>query len=289
MKPLRLFLLLILSTAAVSMGVGPAFAQNFGGEIYFSKPVKSVLFSHKFHVEETGLSCDMCHEKLFKMQALSAQQQPDFNMKSLYAGKYCGACHNGKTAFASDTQCARCHDGVKGYDEGVAKGKIDPNAKPSKGPKEPISIGEGDSAVKFVHASHTNKFRCAECHVKLFTVSKDKLKISMGDLYEGKFCGACHNGKKAFSANECGKCHAKMSAPKAAIVYKPQGIGQVSFSHEFHTQAFSCSECHPGVFKMKKGGVKMTMDAINAGKQCGKCHNGKVATAATECNKCHAQ
>jgi len=33
----------------------------------------------------------------------------------------------------------------------------------------------------------------------------------------------------------------------------------------------------------------MTMDAMNAGKFCGKCHDGKTATAVTDCAKCHAQ
>ncbi|KJR40089.1 hypothetical protein MCHI_004013 [Candidatus Magnetoovum chiemensis] len=38
---------------------------------------------------------------------------------------------------------------------------------------------------------------------------------------------------------------------------------------------------------MKKGTVKITMNDINAGKQCGTCHNGKVAFATTDCAKCH--
>ncbi len=209
MKRLRFPLLFMLSMTAVLLAAGPLLADTGGGEIYYTKPVKSVLFSHKLHVEDRGLGCDMCHTKLFEMQALAAQQRPDFTMKSLYAGKYCGACHNGKMAFASNTQCARCHDGVKGYDAALAKGIIDPSAKRSGGPK--------------------------------------------------------------------------------SFVYKPKDIGAVTFSHEFHTAAFSCKDCHTKVFRMKKGGNKMTMDAMNAGKFCGKCHDGKTATAVTDCAKCHAQ
>jgi c(7)-type cytochrome triheme protein len=26
-------------------------------------------------------------------------------------------------------------------------------------------------------------------------------------MYEGKFCGVCHNEKVAFAATECDKCH----------------------------------------------------------------------------------
>ncbi|PLX89835.1 MAG: hypothetical protein C0618_00295, partial [Desulfuromonas sp.] len=51
----------------------------------------------------------------FKMEALAAQRNKDFTMQSLYDGEYCGMCHDGDTAFASDTRCATCHLGVKGY------------------------------------------------------------------------------------------------------------------------------------------------------------------------------
>ena len=85
-----------------------------GGDIIYTKPVKSVTFSHKVHVEEKGLSCDMCHSKFFEMQALKSQEKSDFNMDSLYKGKYCGVCHDGKMAFAANTRCASCHSGVKG-------------------------------------------------------------------------------------------------------------------------------------------------------------------------------
>ncbi len=97
----------------------PVMAEEtaYGGDIVYAKPVKGVIFSHKAHVDDLGLSCNMCHDKLFQMDALNAQKNDDFTMKSLYSGKYCGACHDGKTAFASNTQCARCHIGVKGYDK----------------------------------------------------------------------------------------------------------------------------------------------------------------------------
>ncbi len=291
MKRFRFTLLLIISVTALLYAEGSLFAENMfhGGDILYTKPVKSVLFSHKLHVEDRGLSCDMCHSKLFQMSALSAQEQADFTMNSLYKGKYCGACHNGTMAFASNTQCARCHNGVKGYDASMAKAKDNPSAGSAKGPKDALVLGQGDSAVKFVHEVHTKKFKCGECHTKLFAFKKGQDKITMAQIYEGKFCGACHDGKKAFSSNECGKCHANTPAPKNALIYKPQGIGIVKFSHEFHTKSFACNECHTKLFNMKKGSSKMTMDAMNAGKYCGKCHDGKIATAVTECGKCHAE
>ena len=99
---------IILSIAVPGMA-----AEEHGGEIFYTEPVNTVLFSHKLHVEQRELSCDLCHARNFDMQALKAQGNPDFTMKSLMEGKYCGACHNGTMAFASNTRCAGCHTGVK--------------------------------------------------------------------------------------------------------------------------------------------------------------------------------
>lgn len=77
--------------------------------------------------------------------------------------------------------------------------------------------------VTFDGKVHAGKgFKCTECHTnpKLFTMKKGANKITMDAIYAGKFCGACHNGKKAFKASDeanCGKCHKaeKVAAPKA--------------------------------------------------------------------------
>jgi len=88
-------------------------------DIFYTQPVKSVIFSHQTHAVRLGIGCNACHTSLFQMKANNAESQPDFNMKGLAAGKYCGSCHSAKSnvAFSSDTQCARCHAGVKGLAE----------------------------------------------------------------------------------------------------------------------------------------------------------------------------
>ena len=83
--------------------------------IIFTSPVKAVPFDHKMHIEGAGLDCDSCHDDIFEQAAGTAEENGDFTMKSLYEGKYCGACHDGETAFASNTKCAKCHIGVMGY------------------------------------------------------------------------------------------------------------------------------------------------------------------------------
>lgn len=104
----------ILMPLVIACGAGADEKEEHGGDIVYSKPLKAVLFSHKTHVEKTGLSCDLCHSGNFEMEALKVQESPDFTMASLAEGNYCGACHNGTMAFSSETRCASCHVGVKG-------------------------------------------------------------------------------------------------------------------------------------------------------------------------------
>jgi c(7)-type cytochrome triheme protein len=86
--------------------------------IVFTKPVKAVLFDHQAHTDDFGLACIDCHSQLFRAKTGYAEQRPeDFVMESLYQGRYCGACHDGIQAFASNTRCTDCHIGVRGYDK----------------------------------------------------------------------------------------------------------------------------------------------------------------------------
>lgn len=86
-----------------------------GGDILYDQPVRSVTFSHQVHADENGLGCSDCHDGQFAMKAKSAQGNDNFAMEALYSGEYCGACHDGATAFASNTRCASCHGGVKEF------------------------------------------------------------------------------------------------------------------------------------------------------------------------------
>ncbi len=54
---------------------------------------------------------------------------------------------------------------------------------------------------------------CEACHVAgLFQTKKNADKMTMAEMNRGKFCGTCHNGKKAFSTSDsktCQRCHKK--------------------------------------------------------------------------------
>ncbi len=92
-------------------------------QVVWTKPVQAVVFSHQNHTENAGLGCQDCHDALFTMKSGAAQEKEDFTMASLYAGNYCGACHDGSTAFASNTRCTVCHIGVRGYGKLTGQGE----------------------------------------------------------------------------------------------------------------------------------------------------------------------
>lgn len=84
-------------------------------DIVFTVPVRTVVFSHQKHAVDMGISCNTCHSKIFQMKAGTAESRDDFDMEGLAAGKYCGSCHSShsESVFGSDSQCSRCHHGVK--------------------------------------------------------------------------------------------------------------------------------------------------------------------------------
>ena len=77
---------------------------------------------------------------------------------------------------------------------------------------------KGMAPVVFQHWSHRARYTCRVCHLELeFSMRKGASQISRDKYLNGKFCGACHNGKLAFSAaesaGECDRCHVENMAP----------------------------------------------------------------------------
>ena len=166
----KLIILLIL----IAIGFTTSFAMSAGDQsasgILYTQPIESVIFRHQDHAQK-GTSCITCHSGLFEMEALHAQKNKDFTMASLYKGKYCGACHNGKKAFASDTQCARCHLGTNA-------------PKPSKdipAYKKDVVLGKDGRGVAFNHESHIKNANCRICHASLFKPKEGAASIKMAD------------------------------------------------------------------------------------------------------------
>ena len=218
---------------------------------------------HKSHYE-MGINCVECH--LGVVHGGLPQNRPE--------KQRCFDCHDKvKPSKAPDNyNCRACH-----------------MTEESMIPKTPIEFGKGKTAVSFAHDTHVMVSSCSDCHVKLFPMKKGSTKITADEHSAGKYCFSCHDGKKAFSWSSCKNCHAETPFPKTPITYKPKGIAPVNFSHEFHATVFTCNDCHPKIWPMKKSAKKMSMDAMYEGKFCGACHNEKDAFSITDCSKCHIE
>lgn len=96
-----------VATAAaiiVVFAAAQALAVSAGKTVEWNTPMGKVVFKGDDHAGK-GLKCTECHSKTFKMKKGSTQMK----MADLNAGKYCGECHNGKKAFATAGNCAKCH------------------------------------------------------------------------------------------------------------------------------------------------------------------------------------
>lgn len=66
----------------------------------------------------------------------------------------------------------------------------------------------GMRPVVFPHWFHRVRFRCKVCHADLgFQFKAGGNQIDMLKIIDGQFCGACHNGELAWSAENCNLCH----------------------------------------------------------------------------------
>ncbi len=66
---------------------------------------------------------------------------------------------------------------------------------------------EGMPDIIFSHRKHTVWNGCELCHPELFLgIKKGMTKYSMVEIYDGKYCGACHINV-AFPLLDCQRCH----------------------------------------------------------------------------------
>lgn len=64
--------------------------------------------------------------------------------------------------------------------------------------------------VIFPHSAHNMWLECEPCHTKIFAMKAGETPISMKAIWQGEYCGRCHD-KVAFPLRNCFRCH---SAPR---------------------------------------------------------------------------
>lgn len=148
-----------------------------------NKTGNPVIFDHKIHTK--SMKCSVCHNSLFEMKKGAATVKYAEHLNS----KLCFTCHS-VIEPSSKTDCSECHK------------------KYVPAPSSPITYRvKGIDPVDFSHRFHAKLFSCDTCHSKLWPMQAGVIKMKMEDLYQGKYCGACHNGTLAFSSMDCAKCH----------------------------------------------------------------------------------
>jgi len=211
--------------------------------------IAPVVFNHWLH--RSKYTCRLCHMDIgFAMQAGETRMTEDDNRRGLY----CGACHNGKEAFApteestlggaAQQNCRRCHSHGQ-----VVVFKNDFYSFKKRFPKERFG-----NEIDWLKAE------------------EEKL-ITLKDYLEGVSIK-----RKALNAPQ-----------QFDIVSKEQNMPDIIFSHQKHAVWNGCELCHPDIFAgVKKGAVQYSMLEIFNGKYCGACH-GSVAFPNNDCQRCHTK
>jgi c(7)-type cytochrome triheme protein len=212
------------------------------------KGMTAVVFNHWLH--RSQYTCRYCHSDLgFSLSAKGTKiREEDHD-----TGKYCSACHNGKTAFSASLPknsgkeagklCDRCHSHRK-------KVAFEKSFYPYTRTFPRARFGNG---INWIRAEKDGK-----------------LKVKDGASEKKERTGQKKSPSDSFI---------KPDEPAMPVII---------FSHEEHAQWNGCDLCHPALFSEKKGEPKITMEAIMEGRFCGVCH-GTVAFPVLDCQRCHTE
>lgn len=174
-----------------------------------------------------GFYCGTCHNgsmpfKEGKVFEACAKLSPGADQKR------CRRCHfEGDEAerehdfekFAENLPKERFGNGIdweKAEDERLIKPVDFVKGISAKRPNLPVqkdfALGakvEGMPEIIFSHKKHTVWNGCELCHPEIFFgVRKGSNRYSMVEIFEGKYCGVCHD-KVAFPQMSCQRCHTK--------------------------------------------------------------------------------
>jgi len=94
-----------IAAVLILLAGGTAYAAVGGGDLTMKNEGGDVIFSHEAHVKAASLGCQECHPKIF----LNTKNHVAVTMEQMEAGKSCGSCHDGTTAFSVKGDCEKCH------------------------------------------------------------------------------------------------------------------------------------------------------------------------------------
>ncbi|MBP1732235.1 MAG: cytochrome c, 6 heme-binding site [Deltaproteobacteria bacterium] len=226
----------VLNNHAAKAGLAPVVFDHWSHRSWFTCRVCHVDLTFGMKTGSTGVSaadnmkgfyCGACHNGKMSFQgrkvfeSCAAKDPAD-------GTKRCDRCHSlGKQVrrdydFATYTARfpkERFGNGIdweKAEDEGYIK-PVDVLEGTST-PRKSLSIQKdfalgaklaGMPDIIFSHKKHTVWNGCELCHPEIFAgVTKGTTKYSMVDIFEGRYCGACHT-TVAFPLLDCQRCHTR--------------------------------------------------------------------------------
>ncbi|MBI4528926.1 MAG: hypothetical protein HY695_34445 [Deltaproteobacteria bacterium] len=173
-------------------------------------------------------------------------------MDKIFAGQFCGQCH-GKVAFRVETGCIRCHARMA---EALPK-------RPA-GPPIPLRrLKQWGDLVRELPRHQTGGIDWVKAIEEGTVAPKPSLDPSVRDQ--------------------------PPLALDLELTPPEHPMFKAAFSHAAHTAWLSCSNCHPGIFALKRGADKITMAKIYAGESCGACHGRVSFGVERECSRCHTK
>jgi len=177
----------------------------------------SIIFSHKFHLEDAGASCSACHEAALASEAATDNLLPGMET--------CYNCHD-----EDDTDCTVCH------------------TNPDEAGNYPRIT---DLKARFAHKVHAKSEEdCMNCHAGI--VEKEQAGVT-SHVPGRNDCAGCHGLSDYWEDNtRCQQCHTKEFDFKPAdhnnIWVKSHGVvsevdeGACTHCHQNNY----CTACHEG-------------------------------------------
>lgn len=174
-----------------------------------------IKFSHKYHIEEVGASCEDCHTK--------APESTKASDNLLGTMDDCATCHDVET----EAECQLCH-----FED---QSTWIPFTNPSR-------------ELNFNHKFHLEKegLKCEDCHKNLGKVDF----ANQASLPTMQDCARCHNNQQA--TLECAGCHTntlnlRPADHTADFLVTHKNLARIDQENcaVCHTSN-DCSECHEG-------------------------------------------
>lgn len=186
---------------------------------------KLLKFSHQYHQENVGATCDACHTN-----AMTSTAAGDRLLPTMAEG--CGGCHE----VTDESNCKQCH-----FDDESTW----------------VALEQDERGLIFNHQQHAGELKlpCSLCHGDVGKVDYS----SPANHAPMPTCMTCHDGLRA--ANTCSACH----MPGTNLRPQSHGLEFISSHKKFvvagsndcrtcHSEA-SCQDCHEGgaLFKFESG------------------------------------